>query len=404
VRIFTEFTAATLFASLSGFLAQQPATGLRPSRDWDKDKDGKISREEFKGPSALFEHFDANHDHFLSGPELAKLDGKFNLDQTADANWVVPPDSQYHGVEHKTYSSAVVRTNVGSNIYLPDDYRTSTRRYPVLYHLHGSGGNESSQVSLSGIYHQAIAEKKLPPVILVFVNGGKRSYCGDAAGGKIMAETTIIRELIPHVDATYRTIPDRECRVIHGFSMGGFGALKLGMKYPKLFSAALSFGGGMAAPDSPHMLFLRKISGNDDQLMAANNPADIATRNKEKLAGMSLWLFTGTRDIARPDSEWAHQFLQSNGIAHRFEVSENVGHALNAHYKFHAADIFKMLRGRFEGSKMFVRQSRMTKHAPRVGFSGRPFPSTFVNDLNSGTATTGANARAMQTFSERRNG
>ena len=98
------------------------------------------------------------------------------------------------------------------------------------------------------VYHKAIQRKKLAPVIVVFVNGGRRSYYADGADGKILAETTIIRELIPHIDGTFRTIPEKACRVLHGFSMGGFGALKLAMKYPGLFCAALSFGGGMASP------------------------------------------------------------------------------------------------------------------------------------------------------------
>jgi len=330
----------------------------KPSRDWDKDKDSKISKAEFKAPGPLFDNLDFDHDGFLSGAELAKLDSKLDLGRTDDAVWLVTPDKDYHGVEHKTYYSAAMKTEVGYNVYLPDEYQTSGKRYPVIYHLHGSGGNESSQVNLSEVYHKAITQKRMCPVIIVFANGGKHSYYCDGANGKVMAETTIVKELIPHIDRAYRTIPEKECRVIHGFSMGGFGALKLGFKRPDLFCAALSFGGGMASPNSVHLDFLRHIVGDDGRIIAENNPADLAVKNKDALRGMSIWLFTGTRDVAREDSTWAHEWLQSHGIPHRFEVSQDVGHAVNRHYDFFGDDIFQMLMKHFQDSKTFASQEK----------------------------------------------
>lgn len=246
-----------------------------------------------------------------------------------------------------------MQTDVGYNIYLPDEYATTQKRYPVIYHLHGSGGNESAQIDLSPVYQKAIEERRMCPVIIVFVNGGRRSYYCDGANGKVMAETTIIRELIPHIDATYRTIPEKACRVIHGFSMGGFGALRLGAKYPDLFCAVLSFAGGMAKPDSIHMLFLTHILGYDDRLFAENNPADLVIKNKNAFSGMSFWLFTGTKDVALEDSTWAHEFLKSQNIPHRFEVSEDVRHALKKHYTLFGDEIFQMLQTHFAASETF---------------------------------------------------
>lgn len=294
----------------------------------------------------------------MSGKELTKLDQKLSLDKIDEATWVAPPEENCHGVEHHTYFSKAMETNVGFNIYLPDEYQTSKKRYPVIYHLHGSGGNESAQIDLSEVYHRAITEQRMCPVIIVFANGGKRSYYCDGASGKVMAETTIIGELIPHIDATYRTIPEKACRVIHGFSMGGFGALKLGTKYPDRFCAILSFGGGMASPGSLHLEFLKQIMGDDARLLAANNPADLVITNKKALAGMWYWLFTGTRDVAREDSEWAHQFLQAQNIPHRFEVSENVGHALKKHYSLFGDNIFRMLQTHFAASAAFPKPTK----------------------------------------------
>jgi len=332
-----------------------------PSKSWDTNGDGRISREEFKGPAQLFQNMDTDGDGFLSGAELTKLDQKLRLDKIGEANWVVPPTTKFTGVEHHTYFSRAMQTDVGYNIYLPEGYAVSPQRYPVIYHLHGSGGNESSQIDLAGVYHPAITEGRMCPVILVFANGGKRSYYSDGTNGKIRAETTIIRELIPHIDASYRTIPEKACRVIHGFSMGGYGALKFGAKFPETFCAALSFGGGMASPGSLHLDFLQQIVGADERAIAANNPADLVRQNKAALAGMSWWLFTGTRDVAREDSTWAHQHLDQLGIPHRFEVSEDVGHTLKRHYGLFGEDIFKMLQSHFVKSAAFSNQARQGK-------------------------------------------
>ena len=212
-------------------------------------------------------------------------------------------------------------------------------------------GVTSVQTDLSVVYHKAIEKQQLVPAIVVFANGGRRSYYSDSADGKILAETTLIKELIPHIDSTYRTIPEKACRAIHGFSMGGFGALKIGMKYPELFSAILSFSGGMASPGSVHMDFLKHIFGNDEVVIKANNPADLAIQNKAALQGISVWLFTGTRDVAQEDSQWAHQFLTTQGIEHRFEISEDTGHALKRHFDFFGDDIFAMLNQHFTSRK-----------------------------------------------------
>ncbi|MDZ4850269.1 MAG: alpha/beta hydrolase fold domain-containing protein [Pirellulaceae bacterium] len=332
--------------------------GLLPSRDWDTNKDGKISKEEFKAPAKLFENMDVDSDGFLADKELNKLDSQLNLDKTGDTTWVVPPESDYHGVSHHTYVSESMKTKVGYNIYLPDDYATSEKRYPVIYHLHGSGGNESVQIDQSVVYHKAIQQKKLTPVIIVFVNGGRRSYYSDSADGKILSETTIIKELIPYIDSTYRTIPEKACRVLHGFSMGGFGTVKLGMKYPDLFCAALSFSGGMASPDSVHMEFLKHILGNNESSLKENNPADIAIANKDLLKDQTIWLFAGSRDVWLEDSQWAHEFLESHGIVHRFEISKDTGHALKRHFEFFGDEIYRMLGKHFATSKSFQSQSR----------------------------------------------
>ena len=92
---------------------------------------------------------------------------------------------------------------------------------------------------------EAINEGVLPPVIVVSVNGMVKSFYCDSCDGQCPMESVIIKDLIPHVDATYRTIARREGRVIEGYSMGGYGAGHLGFKYPELFGTVVINAGAL---------------------------------------------------------------------------------------------------------------------------------------------------------------
>ena len=87
-------------------------------------------------------------------------------------------------------------------------------------------------------------------MIAVFVNGlaGNTMYC-DTPDGKYPVESVIMKDLIPHVDATYRTVASREGRAVEGFSMGGFGAAHFGFKYPEVFGVVSIEAPALLGPD-----------------------------------------------------------------------------------------------------------------------------------------------------------
>ena len=124
----------------------------------------------------------------------------------AAENWDNPPGNLPAGAEHHTFMSASMKTAVGYNIYLPPGYAADkATRWPVLYFLHGRGGTESSHTGAFAQFDQAIKDKKIPPFIYVHAMCGRNSGYVDAIDGSIMGETVFIKELIPHIDATYRT-------------------------------------------------------------------------------------------------------------------------------------------------------------------------------------------------------
>ncbi len=120
------------------------------------------------------------------------------------------------------------------SIYLPDGYDDSNLEYPVIYLLHGSGGDETSWNEGIEVIDQLITEGVIPPTIAVAPASG-RSWWTDSVEP---FETAMIEDLIPEIDGKYRTIDAREGRGVAGFSMGGYGALRYALVYPEIFGAA----------------------------------------------------------------------------------------------------------------------------------------------------------------------
>ena len=131
------------------------------------------------------------------------------------------------------------------SIYLPPDYDSGSRRYPVLYLLHGYTGDERgwmnpSYVGLPEIMDRLLQQHAIQPMIVVMPNSfnrfGGSFYANSALSGGW--EDFIVRDLIIYIDAHYRTQPQAGSRGIAGHSMGGYGALRIGMDHPEVFSAA----------------------------------------------------------------------------------------------------------------------------------------------------------------------
>lgn len=160
------------------------------------------------------------------------------------------------------FDSAALGRPMAYSVYLPPGYDGEDdeeedapgRRFPVIYLLHGLGGNERDWLLGAGvdaIADDLIARGAMPPAILVMPDGGVGWYVDSAAiGGPGDYETAIAADLIAHVDATYRTIAAREGRAIAGLSMGGYGAVRLAFFHPDLFVAAGSLSGAIF-PDIP---------------------------------------------------------------------------------------------------------------------------------------------------------
>jgi enterochelin esterase-like enzyme len=158
--------------------------------------------------------------------------------------WVLP-EVDAPRVQRVLFDSKAAGRQVSCHVFTPEGYeRDKEGRFPVLYWLHGTGGGLPGIAPVSAWFDAAIREGKIPPMLVVFPNGLASSMWCDSKDGAVPMETIVIKELLPHIDATFRTLAKREGRIIEGFSMGGYGAARLGFKYPQLFGAVSVLAGG----------------------------------------------------------------------------------------------------------------------------------------------------------------
>ncbi len=263
--------------------------------------------------------------------------------------WVNPPAKPPLGVQHGTFHSKCMDRKVGYNIYLPPSYDTdSGRRFPVVYFLHGSTGNESRSIQLSTYLHKAIEAGEVAHMLMVFVNGGHNSGYIDSIDGTVLPETMIVKELIPHIDATYRTIGQRSGRAIQGFSMGGGGALRIAAKFPDLFSSVIVYGAG-GVREFDHMptaeesrdvgkterkLPLRlAIMGEDLAYWQETGSWYLLEKNRDRIVGrLPIRIVIGTEDFSLEGAQVVQDRLAQLKIAYEFELVQGTDHNINKLY------------------------------------------------------------------------
>ena len=139
------------------------------------------------------------------------------------------------------FKSALIGKTLPYIALLPPGYFKSNRRYPVLYLLHGLFGHHDDWITRTNLAEYAAGYD----LIIVTPEGNDSWYIDSATVPADKYESYILRELIPDVDARYRTIKDRRARGVAGLSMGGYGALKFGLKHPDYFKFAGSLSGAL---------------------------------------------------------------------------------------------------------------------------------------------------------------
>ena len=221
-------------------------------------------------------------------------------------------DDTPHGkLEMIEYESKTVGTTRKMQVYTPPGY-SKDKQYPVLYLLHGIGGDETKWQRFSRVdtlLDNLIADGKTVPMIVVMPNG--RAQKNDRAEGNVFAsapafavfERDLLDDVIPAIETRYSTLNDREHRGLAGLSMGGGQSLNFGLAHLDTFGWV---GGFSSAPNTKQP---KELIPDPD------------TAKQLKL----LWLSCGTKDGLISVSQGVHKYLKENEIQHIWHITEH-GH------------------------------------------------------------------------------
>jgi enterochelin esterase-like enzyme len=203
-------------------------------------------------------------------------------------------------------------------IFLPPGYGETTRRYPVLYMLHGVAGDASEWQSI-GLLEAAdrmIQAGQIDPMLVVLPNGGANYWVNHADGTRW--GDYLIDDVVPAVDARFRTLADRSGRAIGGLSMGGEGALRLAMLNPDVFGIAAAHSPSLRTAYDQLAPELQDLYGSRAAWRAAS-PLYLAV-DTDTAYRLTIELDVGEDDPWRPNVEMLHSWLADRGIVHQFDV------------------------------------------------------------------------------------
>lgn len=218
-------------------------------------------------------------------------------------------------------------------IYLPPDYETSQRSYPVLYLLHGGGDDHTGWVQfgeVQNITDKAIREGLATAMIIVMpdANTGRRGYFNDMKGDW-RYEDFFFSELMPHIEKTYRTKNEKRYRAISGLSMGGGGSFMYALHRPDLFSAAcpLSASTGPLSVDDAKTQLRRNNPALADTAIAnyyqkhsalalVNNMPDSAKK------AVRWYIDCGDDDFLYEGNSLVHIAMKKKEIPHEFRIRD----------------------------------------------------------------------------------
>jgi S-formylglutathione hydrolase FrmB len=245
----------------------------------------------------------------------------------------VPSARAQSRVECSTLRSNILSRTVPYCVMLPPSYsHQKERRYPVSYYLHGLGDNEQSLINLGGwvVYDRLMSEKKIGEFV-VAAPAGFMSFYINSRDGKFRYEDFFLQEFLPAMEKKYRIANTRSQRGIMGISMGGFGALHYGFKYPDKF-AAVSANMPALIEQLPHDLaqeWQQRLMGE-----IFGNPPDMAFYDRNSafhlartMPAASLKRLTIYFDCGRQDrygfyagTEAMDKLLTARGIPHEAHV------------------------------------------------------------------------------------
>lgn len=240
-----------------------------------------------------------------------------------------------------THYSKYLKKEQKLDVYVPD----SGGKHNVLYLLHGATGSYVDWVLRTDL--KDIADKY--NLLIVMPDGGAYSWYSDSPMIRdSQYESYIVKELIPFIDSCFATYAQKKGRGVCGLSMGGYGAIKFGLKYPELFSSASSLSGVLTIMKHPDKWSLAMVLGEQADHLANWKREDlVGLAESAKDSSVALKFDTGVDDITLDDNRAFVSVLQE--LRRTFEYAEFPGEHnwtywgshIDEHLNFHARHLLK---------------------------------------------------------------
>lgn len=220
-------------------------------------------------------------------------------------------------------------------IYLPPDYESSSRSYPVMYLLHGAGDDQTGWIQFGEVLRitdKAILDGTSTPMIIVMpdANTGQRGYFNDVSG-KWRYEDFIFEELIPHVEEKYRIKGEKRYRAVAGLSMGGGGSFMYALHHPEMFSSACPLS-AYIGPNDIKQLRDRMPSEptyTDEELQTYLDQHNALTLIKnlpaDRMKSVRWFIDCGDDDFLYEGNSLIHIAMKKREIPHEYRVRDG-GH------------------------------------------------------------------------------
>ena len=237
-----------------------------------------------------------------------------------------PPIKEPVAVKDSIFYSSSLQRNMHYRVIIPRDYATGGR-VPVLYLLHGLYGDYQNWDTSTGLenYVQNLHW------LIVMPDADDSWYTNSATVPAERFEDYIVKDLIAEIDGKYRTIHDGHTRAISGLSMGGYGAVKLGLKYPELFAFAGSLSGAFnAAQDLDHLrpefrTKLLEVFGNEGGDTRAENDIFRLLNTPHQAPYPYFYVACGTADFFLSTNRALTQELSAKKLAYEYHETSG-GH------------------------------------------------------------------------------
>jgi enterochelin esterase-like enzyme len=222
-------------------------------------------------------------------------------------------------------------------IYLPPDYETSHRSYPVLYLLHGAGDDQTGWVQFGEVLHiadNAIKSGVATPMIIVMpdANTGKRGYVNDVKG-EWLYEDFFFQEFIPFIEKTYRIKSIKQYRAIAGLSMGGEGTFIYALRHPEMFSSACPLSAATGPRNTDELKDYRLWRGveniKDSEKLSYFNRYSvlnlIENMPDDQKKSIRWYIDCGDDDFLYEGNSLVHIAMRKKEIPHEFRIRDG-GH------------------------------------------------------------------------------